>query len=198
MGLAHISHETEDQLELYALGRLPESRNAAVEEHLLLCASCREKLDDVENFALAMQRAIGSEPVHAPNGWLAWFRQPAHAGALAFAALALVVGLYLNPGRTQLAPLASLQLTAIRGEVPAVQPARETDVTLEDAPPGVALRAEVVDGAGDSVWSGAIEGSDRTIRLTRRLAPASYLVRLYDGTGRLLHEYGFRVRGELQ
>jgi hypothetical protein len=55
---AAIAHQTDEQLELYALGRLPEPRQAVIEEHLLICESCRNRLDEAEAFAKAMRQAI--------------------------------------------------------------------------------------------------------------------------------------------
>jgi hypothetical protein len=184
-----ISHQTDEQLELYALGRLDEPGQAVVEEHLLVCVTCQQRLDEVEAFAMAMHQAIASGPAQEleKTGWLAWFRAwlwPWPAAVAGFAALMLTIILSVHPGRN-LAPLASLQLTAIRGDVPAVAPARETDITLTDAPAGTALRVEVVDATGGKVAD--------SLRITKSLAEGSYFVRLYDSSGKLLHEYGFRV-----
>ena len=52
------SHQGDDQLELYALGRLSEPEQAVIEEHLLICEACRQRLDDVEAYAKAMRQAI--------------------------------------------------------------------------------------------------------------------------------------------
>ena len=41
-----VKHGTEEQLERYVLGQLPESEIVPLEEHLLLCEVCREKLDE--------------------------------------------------------------------------------------------------------------------------------------------------------
>jgi len=54
------AHGTEEQLELYALGRLPGSGQVRLEEHLLVCAACRDKLNEIGDFALAM-RAAGKQ-----------------------------------------------------------------------------------------------------------------------------------------
>ena len=68
-------HQTEEQLEFYALGRLTETQVAAVEEHLLVCSVCQDKLDEVEAYALAMREAISAEPKPEPQtDWLAWLR----------------------------------------------------------------------------------------------------------------------------
>jgi hypothetical protein len=193
-GESGISHQTDDALELYALGRLPEPQVAVVEEHLLICGACQERLDEVEAFALAMRAGIAAEPAPEPRtAWFGWLRQPVAAWAGGFAIAVLAVGLYASLGRSHVAPLASLQLTAMRGEVQSAAPAKETDITLTDAPAedAGALRVAVVDAAGGTVWSGA--PGLRTVRITKQLAQSSYFVRLYDGSGKLLHEYGFRV-----
>ena len=85
----------------------------------------------------------------------------------------------------------------MRGAMPSVVPARETDITLADAPPDADLRIEIVDSAGGAVWSGALDSHSHKIALARQIAPGNYFVRLYDQSGKLLHEYGFQVRGGL-
>jgi hypothetical protein len=192
-----FSHETDEQLELYGLGRLTELRVAIVEQHLLVCEACHERLDDVEMFALAMREAIADEPeVQVFKCWFEWLgfrglRQPALAWAGGFATLVFACGLYLHSDRNVL-PLASLQLTATRGDLQTATTAMETDITLADAPDLPSLRAEVVDDTGGRVWSGAFDNGHR-IKLVKQVAPGTYFVRLYDGAGKLLHEYGFRV-----
>jgi hypothetical protein len=200
MGEAYLefSHETDGQLELYTLFRLADPRVAAIEQHLLVCEACRKRLDDVEMFATAMRQAIADEPeVQTRTTWFAWLRfrgqwQPALAWAGGLAALALAAVLYPHSGRDA-APLASLQLTAIRGDIQTAATARETDITLADAPALPGLRAEVVDATGEAIWSGRF-GNGHRIELMKQLAPGYCFVRLYDSAGKLLHEYGFRVR----
>ena len=85
----------------------------------------------------------------------------------------------------------------MRGAMPSVGQSRETDITLADAPSGAALRAEIVDAAGGTVWNGSIETQTHKIALARKLAPGNYFIRLFDENGKLLHEYGFQVRNGL-
>ncbi|MCL4487766.1 MAG: zf-HC2 domain-containing protein, partial [Chloroflexi bacterium] len=47
-----------DDIELYALGRLAETDTAGVEEHLLICGECQERLADWDVYARAMRAAI--------------------------------------------------------------------------------------------------------------------------------------------
>jgi hypothetical protein len=52
------SHIDEEDLELLALDRLPESATAPAEEHYLLCAECRVRLDGWDRYVRAMQAAL--------------------------------------------------------------------------------------------------------------------------------------------
>jgi hypothetical protein len=212
IGVVGILHQTDERLELYALGRLPEPWVAEVEEHLLVCTACRERVDDLEAYALAMRQAISPEPAKSPH-WLqqswfeqswfeqswfqrSWLKMPVLAWSGGLAVILFAVTLYLQ-FVPHLAPLASLQLTAMRGAMPAVGPSRETDITLADAPSGTALRTEIVDATGSTIWSGILEPRTHKVALTRQLAPGNYFVRLFDDDSKLLHEYGFQVRDSL-
>jgi len=199
-----IDHQTDEQLELYALGRLPEPQVAVLEEHLLICPVCRDRLDEADAFAIAMRDAISGEPEEAKRtDWFGWLhRTGGLAWAGGFAVLLIAGGLYLHQnggqaGRKVLAPVASLQLAAIRGEAPTVAPASETDLTLTDVRAEAGMRVDVVDGTGNRVWTGGFADAGATVKLGRQLNPGDYFVRLYDGTGKLLHEYGFSVRKPL-
>ena len=188
-------HQSDELLELYALGRLPDSDSAPLEEHLLVCELCRERLDQVEAYALALRSAIAQEPVSAAaDGWFReffQFRNLLFAGG--FAAAVLLAVLYLHP-RANIAPFASLELTAMRGNMVSIQPARETDILLADAPAQSSTPVQMVDASGGTVWNGIPEPVSHRIRVMKQLAPGSYFVRLFDSNGGLLHEYGFQVQ----
>lgn len=189
--MEHNFHETDDQLEQYALDRLPDADLPRLEEHLMTCAACRERLDEIGDFALGMHAAATPK-----TEWLGWLRRPAFSMALAFAALILVVGILSN-GRVKFAPAVSLQLTAMRGEMPFTVPAREFDLTLSDGPrEGGPFRVEVVNAMGVSMWTGLAESSPAGVRVMvmQRMTPGDYFVRLYTASGKMLREYGFRIR----
>ncbi len=38
-------HLTEDEIEQYAMGKLPEAKTPRAEEHLLFCQQCRDELE---------------------------------------------------------------------------------------------------------------------------------------------------------
>jgi anti-sigma factor RsiW len=51
-------HITDEDLELYALDRLAEAAAAPVEEHLLVCAECRDRLVEWDEYIRAMRAAM--------------------------------------------------------------------------------------------------------------------------------------------
>jgi anti-sigma factor RsiW len=53
-----MDHISEEVLEEYALGRLPEADAAPVEEHLLVCAFCQERLQLTDEFIAALREAV--------------------------------------------------------------------------------------------------------------------------------------------
>lgn len=194
------AHGSEEQLELYALGRLPESENAVLEQHLIVCTACRERLDGIGDFALAM-RTAGAQVISP--GWsqpgyrlTVWLRRPAMSMSLAFALLLLVLGIFAT-GRSNLAPVASLQLTAMRGAMADTVPARAYNLRLTDAPrDGGSFRVEVLNADGGRMWSGLAQSGPAgvAVTVTQHLSEGDYFVRLISADGTTLREYGFRVR----
>ena len=193
-------HGTAEQLEYYALGRLADSEVPALEEHLMVCAACRDQLDRFEAFALGMRQALSeSAPESALSRLSAWFtgafRKPAFGLALAGTAAAAIL-LSFVAGRPNLIPVASVQLMAIRGDMPFVQEAREVQLNLADAPAGGPYRVELVDAMGKTLWhaSASAAAGGLLVKVARHLAPGDYFVRLYSPASQVVHEYGFRVR----
>jgi hypothetical protein len=202
-------HGTDDQLEEYVFGRLSLSDLPALEEHLMICGACRDRLDAIEAVTAGLKEALGTSPalLKPALSWADWFsrfarfaqqclRQPAFALALGVAALVAAVAVLSN-GHTKFAPVATLQLTASRGEMPYAGPARELDLTLSDLPAeGGPLRVEIVKATGHAMWSGAAASSAAGIQVKaeRQFGSGDYFVRLYSVSGNMLREYGFRIR----
>ena len=194
------NHGTDDQIERYTLGTLQEAETAALEEHLLICEACRERAENTEAFTTAMREALIQE-AQAPQSvaarveWLSWLPRPAFQLALALVVLLAALGIYSTRG-SGLPPLATLQLTATRGEMPSVEPARELDLVLAGAPAdGGPFRMELVNVQGKTVWGGLAdsEGDPVLVKVPVRLQPGDYFARLYSENGPMVREYGFRV-----
>jgi hypothetical protein len=187
-------HESEDRLELYSLRRLPDSEIDHVENHLLVCDACRECLEAVSAFAFSMRETLKDNPViQSETRWFAWLR-PGLATAGAFAAILLAVGIYRISGNAVIAPVASLQLTALRGsEIPIVAMARELDLAFTDA--SASSRVEIVDADGATVWTGTLRSDAGRVeaKITQVLSPGEYFARVSKGAGQPQHEYQFKV-----
>jgi len=52
-----VQHILEDRLEQYAMGALPEPEAGPLEEHLLICATCQDRLQATDDYVVAMNAA---------------------------------------------------------------------------------------------------------------------------------------------
>lgn len=189
-------HGTDDQLDAYVLGRLSGSELAELEEHLIVCPACRDRLNVTADFVTGMKEASAQNSPPPRHAWTTWLRRPVVSMTLALLAVIAVISL-ISTGPTRFAPSSALKLTANRGAMPATTPALELDLTLADAPPGGGVfRVEIVNATGQTVWSGLAPSTAAGVQVQaqQRLPPGDYIVRLYATSGEVLHEYGFRIR----
>ena len=192
-------HESEDRLELYALRRLSDSEIEHIENHLLICDACRERLEEVSAFAFSMRETLKERPVvESETRWFGrsfgWMIRPRLAVAGALAAMVLAVGVYRISGDAHVVPVASLQLTALRGsEIRSVVRAHELDLAITDAP--ASSRLDIVDVDNVTVWTGTLRpGAEwAEVKIAQVLSPGDYFARVYTGAGQPLHEYQFKV-----
>jgi hypothetical protein len=54
-----VVHIGEDDLEQYAMRTIPESACATLEEHLLICEDCRDRLEATDEYVAAIRAAAG-------------------------------------------------------------------------------------------------------------------------------------------
>jgi uncharacterized CHY-type Zn-finger protein len=52
-----VEHAAEDDLERYAMRTLPAAESDQLEEHLLICAECRDRLTAADEYVTAMRSA---------------------------------------------------------------------------------------------------------------------------------------------
>jgi hypothetical protein len=192
----HGPHIGDEDLERYLLNKLPEPEAAAAEEHLLVCAGCRQRLEETERYVRAMRTALSrTEQEEAARERPAIRRA---AWGLAAALAVLLVAVWLWP-RGAVAPVAVL-LQASRGpaegysRAPAGRPLNlSMDLTEVSAFPS--YRVELVDARGARLWEGpaAIEQGRAAARVPRKLSAGRYYVRLYSPAAELLREYGLET-----
>jgi len=194
-------HVQAEELELYCLGRLTEVRCAPLEERLLWCEICRDRLTTTENYVAAMRqaglqwsaqaedRAAEVTPIRPRGG--SW---PGRLAPFLVAAIMVVCAVVWSSHRSHLAtPPFAVELTAVRGAAPGPVPAGrrlllELDLTgLSDGRP---FAGEVVDRSGRRVAEFAV-GAPAPLQA---LAPGGYFVRIYKSSGELLREYALTVQ----
>jgi hypothetical protein len=193
-------HLDDEEIEKYSMGKAAPEEEAAWEEHLLECGSCRDRVEAAEAFAKAMRSAAGElrRKRAAPSSRSSLFRLlPAVA---AFAAAALIVTFWASWRSRIDAPPAVVTLRAMRGaDINATAPAgRLLDLHLDAAEVArsPAYRVEIVGLRGARIWSGpaAVHGSEAEAQAPPQESGV-YYVRLYSQSGILLREYALNVGG---
>jgi hypothetical protein len=207
-------HIAQDVLEEYALGHLNEAEEEVVEEHLLLCHECQDRLGDIDDFVRALRvasPAVEAGPSRAKTriqerlwglaGALPAWKPMYAAGALA-AALAIII---LAPGqRRPDGPAVEVSLEAIRGGSPGGAEAvagRPLVLRIDlKGLEGVSTFAiEIADVGGAQIWRANVDGRGGGFLQVKpgvTLRTGDYWVRAYDekAPGELLREFGLRVR----
>jgi len=202
MSTAKGAHPSDDELELYSLGRLEEEQRNTIEEHLLVCESCRKQVEEFDEFAAAMRVALlETEVPKKAEAWttrlarLAALPKPVWAGAVA-AAVALVL---ILPWQQQTQPPHSVELEALRQAALATAPQNRPLVLRVDLTGLTGEQEhhlEIVDATAQVVWRGVVrsEGDKAVVALENGLDEGRYWVRIHQpGTGELLREFGLQV-----
>ena len=197
-----LSHPTEDVLEEYVFHHLPTLPMAQVEEHLLVCESCREALHKIDEFVWTMKASAGTfKPIQpcvpgAPRRTALW----TGAGAMSLVAVTLVGLLVLHGTPKEQAAPAAITLSSIRGLealsiVPAGKPL-ELHIDAPDLAPVRDYEIRLVDSAGGQIWKGTTTHRDGKplAQIPVPLKAGVYWVRLYDATGTPLREFGMSAK----
>ena len=195
-------HLQAEELELYCLGGLTEVRCDRLEEHLLLCEICRDRLTETESYVAVMRQASrqwSAEHVEAPAAAVIAIRPwreswPGRLAPMLVAALLVVcAAVWFGRHSRVPAPPFAIELTAVRGAAPGPAPAGyplllELDLTgLSEGRP---FAGEVVDASGRRVAEFPVGAP----ALLKALAPGGYFVRIYKSSGELLREYALTVK----
>lgn len=217
MSVLNHGHLTEDAIEAYSLGRLPDQESEVLEEHILLCSSCQDRLQHMDEFIAAFKVASAKmrrEDLFAGGDlpaverlrrklltlWHAF--SPAYALGAAVVAAALVIAVLPRTAPRSAEPTL-IELNAIRGMVPVVTPAPNGaplafSLDLIGLPPASKLRVELAGSSGQALWNSTVArpAADKlSVRPDFQPTPGLYWVRLYDASGDqpLLREFGLRI-----
>ena len=179
---------TESQLEDYAFGRVQAEAVADVEEHLMVCSECQDRLQAEEEYIAAFRSAARSAQRQVE--WHKW--------VAAAACLVLAVGLWM-PFRS--VPVESVDLRAERGGTVAsagiLKAGHKAELRIDLA--GLenrhVKRLQVVSAAGAPLAETVLDGSttNPTWSLDRKLDAGTYWVRAFDASGTQLREFKLEV-----
>lgn len=213
MPIPSNSHPTDEILEQYSMCRLSEAEATTLEEHLLTCAACQERQQEMDDYIRAMRQALieieKTSQAHSKWREFSFSRLPqlpkaAWAGALA-AIIALVI---LVPWQQRQTQPFELQLRTLRGAETSLETIAPADTTLvltvdlTGLPPNSAHEVEIADSTGNSVWKSVGQQINDAITLTvdHTLQPGQYWVRVYEPPvaprvrGQLLREFSLRIQ----
>ena len=203
-------HAGDEKLELYSMGRLEGAQLEAIEEHLLVCASCQDRLADTDIYVRAARAAtakLAADPRQESPGFLGRLRALAlsYEPILITAAIAVVlIGVFwiarpsperLNP------PVAAVVLETARGESTAATVSRDSRpflrIDVSELPPSSSYHVELVNARGEAIWhsDATPSGGKLGVTMEKTLAGGTYWVRLYSPAPEraLLREYGLRA-----
>ncbi len=199
-------HIEEDDLDRFSMGTMSEEEAMPFEEHLLMCAECRQRVASSDEFVAAVRSAAARlHTPHAPKsapdvavmpaGRARGFRAFHPAWALAFASVAAAFVLARGADFLHASGSVPVSLTAMRGALPGAEAnagnrlALSPDIT--GLPVFASYRMEVVDTAGHPLVNAEWKHAAVT---TPRLSAGTYFVRIYSPAGELLREYGLIVK----
>lgn len=199
-------HVGEADFESYSMHALSREASARVEQHLLICETCRERLMEMDEYVAAMKDAARDlprqsvAPEAAPEPARRRWRWPrlipafAAVAAIAIAVVALPLTRHATPAPFAVS-LRTMRGPATQAQAPSRRPlALQLDLTGLAASPS--YRIEMVDRSGKRVWQGAIANPAAAASVT--VPPQKrgmYFVRVALPSGETLREYGLEIRG---
>jgi hypothetical protein len=215
MQLELNDHPSVEVLEEYCFKRLPPAILEPVEEHLLVCETCRETVRETDEFILLMKFAIAEGAADAPRMPAAHARdnltetsKKSSLGSVTiFTALTLASLTALVWGATSFrtnppGPVIPVRLVAMRGgentafpQAPAGRPL-ELAIDTTELPAPDSYRVEIVSSTGPRVWTSPAPLSGREIlaRTPTIMKAGVYWVRLYSSqSDSLVREYGLKL-----
>lgn len=184
------------QTEDYLFGRLPEPELAEVEEHLLFCASCQEKVKQEQQFILEFKEAADPSGGRRRNSKWQWLALSGVAASLVLA-IWLSVSVGSRSGGEAEPVLVALNVTRSPvQEQPASAPRGRPirlSLDLEQLPSHDRYAVEVAEAGGRVVFTGSAPAYGGALSVeVPPLKSGAHWVRLQGG-GVPLREYALRI-----
>lgn len=189
-------HAEEEELERYSLGDVGSDESARLEEHLLVCDSCRGRLMDYDLYTDSI--ALAAAQWRAEHREIAkrvkWFPRL----AMVIGSLVLLAGsaLWLNrPGIQNISAPVAITLSTTRGTPAAAHAPAQRALELHPDLTGLerlpAYDLQVVDRFGNQV--ARVRTNSQGSARTAALSSGIYFVRIYSPPGDVLREYALQI-----
>ena len=167
-----------------------------IEEHLLTCGECQERLRETDDYLLAMRTASEQLRRDARGTKERGGRIPARFTALAAACVMLLVAATLRLVRPP-GPVVGVSLTALRGNGAGSSAPAGRELLLHPDLTGLAevstFRLEIVDQTGHTVRQATFARARNGVNVLG-LNAGLYFVRVYLPAGDLLREYELQIQ----
>ena len=190
-------HVDAEDLERYSMGTSPLEATPFIEEHLLTCDSCRNRLRETDAYLLAIRTAseqLRRDEIAAKRReWRipVWF--PVMATVACGIVLVVATPRFIRPP----GPAVAVSLTALRSDGAGNSAPSGRELMLRPDLTGLAedssYHLEIVDQTGHTVQQGTLTRAQNGIQV-RGLGAGLYFVRVYLPAGELLREYGLRIQ----
>lgn len=191
-------HPEDDVLENYAMGRLPEPSVESLEEHVLICEACQDRLHSTESYVRGMKRALASaEKARPSRGVLLQMPTPVWIAAAAVLVIGIAGLITTRYGPS--APPVAITLSATRGETASVPATGPLELKLDARDLGTAssYRVQIVNAEGADVWNqpaAAMEDGYVRVPVKKHLGRGQYFVRLFPSDAGTPREYSLQLR----
>lgn len=205
MSAASLGHPSGEMLEMYTLSQLPTESCDMVEEHLLVCPPCQDRLTEVEQYIVAMKEACRAVPAPAPTLqkrtgiFTNWIQMPAFGWAVgAIAGVMLLTALPFPHGAQRSGPETEIHLTASRGSL-SQQVTNYANLRLvidsADLPALDTYKISIVGQTGITLWKTETAAAPQlSLRVDSHLSTGTYWVRIHNRSGELLREFSLILK----
>ncbi len=179
------------------MGSSSQEEIALIEEHLLICEGCQDRLRESDDYVLAMRGASEQSRRYERSSKGREWRFPAWFPALTAVACCLLLAVIAFRFVRPPGPAVAISLSALRSNGAGIAAPSGRELILHPDLTGLAenptYRLEIVDGTGRPVRQGTLVRVHNEIKVPG-LGAGLYFVRVYLPAGELLREYGLEIQ----
>ena len=194
-------HVDAEDLERYSMGSFPLEDAPRIEEHLLTCDGCRNRLLEADEYLFVMRASSAywrrNEGTSKKNSKCREWRMPTWFPGLVAVACGIVLVVATPHFVRPPGPVVAIELTALRSDGAGNDAPSGRDLVLRPDLTGLvespSYRLEIVNLTGQKVRQGKLTRAQNGVQVAR-LSAGLYFVRVYLPPAELLREYGLRIQ----